>query len=459
MELENMAQTSFILKQLKQNYKPVLQGQKLELDIKQSNRFSLPSSNQNVNAQNSSIYCIRFLSMSKRFKIEHLKVKHFVEAIHNIQNLTGKVKVMGTIFKAMKLKPYYFQQYTEIKIAESVQNEEICYLEDRSGRIKLEFTNCKLLLPNNTSKTIKVEDLITGIVVLIEGEIVGNNVVNVQSINLPDFIDPPIYKPLNQTTYVCLISGLNYDVENNTTKLRHLIQYLQGNLYCGYGNEVSQRLSQIIIAGNIYGRQRDAKRCLTGSIKQPQDFKQLYGQLQENIKGVDELVNELAGIIPVAIMPGQNEPVSQILPQTSLQKAHFGESFENNTKVSFLTNPAEFSLGNIHFIGTSGQNIQDIKKQQTIKDQPDIDLIEMNLFYGHLAPTLQDTLIQQQQFTNDPFIIEQLPNIYFVGNMKSFGTKRLSNNLRIISIPSFSESGTICLLNLSTFECFSFEIQ
>lgn len=42
--------------------------------------------------------------------------------------------------------------------------------------------------------------------------------------------------------------------------------------------------------------------------------------------------------------------------------------------------------------------------------------------------------------------------------MKKFGTKKLSNNLRIISIPSFSETNTICLLNLSTFECFSLEI-
>ncbi|CAD8191887.1 unnamed protein product [Paramecium pentaurelia] len=459
MELENMAQPSFILNQLKQNQQPVSKSQKLELDIKQSNRFSLPSSNQNIKAQNSYIYCIRYLSMSKRFKIEHLKDSNFVEAIQNIQNLNGRVKVMGTIFKIMKLKPYYFQQYTEIKIADSIQNEEICYLEDKSGRIKLEFTNCQLNLPNNTSKTIKVEDLITGIVVMIEGQIVGNNIVNVQCINLPDFIDPPIYKPLNQTTYVCLMSGLNYDLENNTTKLRHLIQYLQGNLYFGYGNEVSSNISLIIIAGNLYGKQRDAKSCLTGSIKQLQDFKQLYNQLQENIKGVDELLNELANIIPVAIMPGQNEPVSQMFPQSPLQRAHFGESFENNTKIKFLTNPSEFNLGNIHFVGTSGQNIQDIKKQQNIKDQQDIDLIEMNLFYGHLAPTLHDTLIQQQQFTNDPFIIEQLPNIYFVGNMKKFGTKRLSNNLRIISIPQFSESGIICLVNLSTFECFSFEIQ
>jgi DNA polymerase delta subunit 2 len=58
-----------------------------------------------------------------------------------------------------------------------------------------------------------------------------------------------------------------------------------------------------------------------------------------------------------------------------------------------LTNPAEFELGNIKILGTSGQNIDDIKRYSTIKEQTDIDLIEMTLFYGHIAPTLPDTLM------------------------------------------------------------------
>ena len=43
-----------------------------------------------------------------------------------------------------------------------------------------------------------------------------------------------------------------------------------------------------------------------------------------------------------------------MLPQPPLQKAHFGEAFENSPKVTFLTNPTEFTFGNLKFLGTSG---------------------------------------------------------------------------------------------------------
>lgn len=42
--------------------------------------------------------------------------------------------------------------------------------------------------------------------------------------------------------------------------------------------------------------------------------------------------------------------------------------------------------------------------------------------------------------------------------MSKFGTKKIVDNVRIVSVPSFSETGTICLIDLNTLECFPIHI-
>lgn len=42
--------------------------------------------------------------------------------------------------------------------------------------------------------------------------------------------------------------------------------------------------------------------------------------------------------------------------------------------------------------------------------------------------------------------------------MSKFGTKMIAENVRIVSVPLFSETGTICLINLNTLECFPIHI-
>jgi DNA polymerase delta subunit 2 len=64
----------------------------------------------------------------------------------------------------------------------------------------------------------------------------------------------------------------------------------------------------------------------------------------------------------------------------------------------------------------------------------------------------------------DPFIIDEeiIPDIYFAGNQPSFDSCVVKQNVgkytRILCVPSFAETGTVVLVNLSretNFECFS----
>ncbi|CAD8066554.1 unnamed protein product [Paramecium primaurelia] len=454
MEVETNTDMSFILQKLKINSEKKFKHQRIGLEIKQSIKFYLSPKNKQIKTQYSHIYYMRYLNLAKRFQIDR-EDSQFIELIQKIQNQQGTIKAIGTIFKEMKLKPYYFCQNQNKSLQDYVSNEDVCYLEDRSGRIKLQINNALLCLPNKKDKIINVSDLVTGITLMIEGQIVANNIVKVEKIYLPTLPETPMLKQLNSTQYLCLISGLNYNALESTTKYRHMIDYLQGNLYSGEGSEIPYQISQVIFLGNLYCKLEET----TEQQILQQDFKGLYNKLQLNIKGVDELISQLISITPVAIMPGINEPVSQMLPQTPLHKSHFPETFDKSNQLVFLTNPTEFTLGDIKILGTSGQNIQDIKKYSLVKNQEDVDILEMTLFYGHIAPTAPDTLISFPQQDQDPFVLQELPNIYFAGNMQKFGTKMVTDNVRIVSVPAFSETGTICLINLNTLECFPVHIQ
>ena len=52
-----------------------------------------------------------------------------------------------------------------------------------------------------------------------------------------------------------------------------------------------------------------------------------------------------------------------------------------------------------------------------------VDWLERTLEWLHFAPTAPDTLAEFPFDQSDPLVINEYPNIYFVGNMEKFETK------------------------------------
>lgn len=70
---------------------------------------------------------------------------------------------------------------------------------------------------------------------------------------------------------------------------------------------------------------------------------------------------QLAAGLPVDAMPGGGDPASAALPQQPLHRCLFpgAASFATFTSV---TNPHEFAVDGRTFLGTSGQNVDDVWK-------------------------------------------------------------------------------------------------
>jgi DNA polymerase delta subunit 2 len=85
-----------------------------------------------------------------------------------------------------------------------------------------------------------------------------------------------------------------------------------------------------------------------------------------------------------------------------------------------------------------------------------MEIAKQTLRCMHMSPVCPDTLWCQPYQQIDPFIIQTVPKIYFVGNQPEFQTELFEfqgNQTRIVLVPKFSETGTIVLVHTSSLEC------
>ena len=92
-----------------------------------------------------------------------------------------------------------------------------------------------------------------------------------------------------------------------------------------------------------------------------------------------------------------------------------------------------------------------------------LDILTNTLLWRHLAPTAPDTLGCYPHTESDPFVIgaEHLPHLLFAGGAPAFGSRLVETEpavgaaggaqhvrVRVISVPDFSATRTVVLVNL-----------
>ena len=163
-------------------------------------------------------------------------------------------------------------------------------------------------------------------------------------------------------------------------------------------------------------------------------------------------------------MPGPLDFSSSFLPQQPLNSCLF-PGLESRDSVNLVTNPHRFEVnGGLQFLGTAGQNVQDIR-QYSITNQSGersdaeevLDVLQGTLEMRHLCPTAPDTLRAFPYVEEDPFVIHSSPHVYFCGNMDSYGERLVSSEVatckqavKIVSVPTFRKTRSIVLVDLTS---------
>ncbi|XP_060669049.1 DNA polymerase delta small subunit isoform X3 [Ziziphus jujuba] len=324
--------------------------------------------------------------------------------------------IVGTLYKHMKLKPCILDEYSKersvtplVKPHNFIHSDDYLILEDESGRVHL-----------------------------------GGSV-----------LSPSIYVS-GEDKYVVLLSGLNIgSSSSNPLLFQLLVDHITGHLGDEKEQEIAAQIVHVVIAGNSVEIPRG---LLNGQNLTAKD----QSKLSEPIKELDIFLTQIAAGLPVDIMPGPNDPANFCLPQQPLNRFLFPGSSVYNTFRS-CPNPHCFELDDIRFLGTSGQNIDDLEKYSEAPDK--IDFVERTLKWRHLAPTAPNTLGCYPFTDRDPFLIESCPHVYFVGNQATYDSRLLKGSegqaVRLICIPKFSETGIAVVLNMRNLEChaLSFDTQ
>ncbi|KAL1921139.1 uncharacterized protein VTP21DRAFT_10855 [Calcarisporiella thermophila] len=411
--------------------------------------------------QYANLYFVRLLQLRKivheeakrrwgKLKLKgHLREPKFVEKVLDVP--PGELcYIIGTVYMDMEFKPCILddigQEYqlntVPLKPKYTSPKDEVM-LEDESGRVKL------------FGQRLKNEMLVTGIIISVLGMETPAGGFEVLDFCVPGLAPQIPYSPMEtETKYVALASGLNIgDDASETVELSMLLEYLTGELGSIDDQKLSSRIVRVVLAGNSFAKP-----------KQVEDDKKTkkYGYDSTTydaspIKHVDRFLAQLTSSISVDVMSGAQDPATVHLPQPPLHPSLFPNSSCDST-LKTVTNPYWFELDGAIFLGTSGQPLDDMDKYMP-EDAEDMRLpiTERTLFWRHIAPTCPDTLWCYPFRDMDPFIMQQCPHVYFVGNQREYATSVVEGSegqrCRVVLVPSFSETKTIVLVNLSTLEC------
>lgn len=372
---------------------------------------------------------------------------------------SGLVVTVGTLFKEMSLKPSILDEYTKDRGLDAHNMEGKTRFTHPSDRVVLEDEGARVVL---TGENIDPGRCVTGVVAAVCGKVLPNGEFEVRGMcfaglspqsSLQRRIEiPEIGIPERKATdkYVALVSGLSLGDSKAASKMIHLqmfVDYCCGALGGEREHEVASQIVRVVIAGGVLHG--------TTELSQPTAYSTLRKQATTlaPLREADVRLTELASGVPVDLMPGASDPANYSLPQQPLHQCLFpGATKFGGHNLNRCTNPHDFEVDGVRFLGTAGQNVDDVARYSTLEDR--VVILSEMLQWGHLIPTAPDTLSTYPFYDADPFIIEECPHVLFAGGQPDFGTALVrgqqGQTVRVISIPNIATSGIMVLVNLRT---------
>ncbi|CAK9441618.1 uncharacterized protein LODBEIA_P54860 [Lodderomyces beijingensis] len=353
-----------------------------------------------------------------------------------------------------------------------VDNEEqpVVMLEDESGRAVL---HNEVFLKKNL--------LVTGCIVAVLGIEIQAGIFEIMDVVYPECAPQTPLPPKTQATptknkkvqskKIAIVSGLNIGLDAHyDMKLELLKQYLTGELGSEQEQELAASISRLIIAGNSIEpirnitAEEDLKNYITTN---NYGSKNIPKFTTESLQQLDHFINEIITSLPVSVMPGENDPAEICWPQQQLHKSLFksNSSIVGSDRLQRLTNPVWLEIEGVHILGTSGENVADVKKYAS-GTVDTMQIMHASMKWQNFVPTAPDTLYCYPYDEYDPFIfVSELPHVYFVGNQDKFEVETYvcehsGARVVLVSVPEFKKSKEVVIFDLDelTGEVVRFEV-
>jgi DNA polymerase delta subunit 2 len=353
-----------------------------------------------------------------------------------------EVFIVGTLYKEMSLKPSILDEYTK-DVASHVGGtkftdaSDVAVLEDEGGRVSL------------VGEKFNVGKYVTGVIVAVKGKVLESGDFEVNDTCFAGLAPQmPIKAKGNEDRYVALVSGFSMGGDimgpsNTMLKIQMMLDYCSGILGTEPEQKMASHIVRVVFAGGILKG--------TSKLSQPTSYASVREQATalEPMHDADALLYELCEHVDLDIMPGVADPTNYSLPQQPFHRCLLPQT-TSLSSLTRCTNPHSFEMDNVQFLGTSGQNVDDVSRYSTFESTTEI-LQEM-LAWRHIIPTAPDSLAAYPYSDEDPFILEQAPHVFFAGGQPSYQSTFLEGpdgqKTRIISVPEFALDPVMVLVNL-----------
>ncbi|KAI6195565.1 hypothetical protein M3Y94_01001900 [Aphelenchoides besseyi] len=255
---------------------------------------------------------------------------------------------------------------------------------------------------------------------------------------------PQVSRPITEhDVYLLFISGIGMtaDVEKNVDTYAAFTQ-----IAAWLKTEDGKKVGRVIVAGNTIDMSNmDLKR---GQLTKRGLIRTLDTQ---TINQADQALAEMAKVVPVDLMSGATDICPIMLPQQPMVRNVFHRCKElNNFRT--LTNPHSFTVNGVRFLGTSGQNLDDMHKRT--RGCTSVQLMMQTIRGRIMTPTLPNSVDGFPFEDRDPQILDEIPHVYFAGNQPDYLARMVDfkNNARtlLLTIPVFREKFHTVLMNVRT---------
>eukprot|EP01069_Polyplicarium_translucidae_P011955 Polyplicarium_translucidae@DN4599_c0_g1_i1.p1 len=302
--------------------------------------------------------------------------------------------IAGTLYKEMHLKPSVLAEYMkelqlDAPVKSYVSNSDFLLLEDDSARVTI------------AKGGIEAGAVVSGLVVAIRGAQNAAGEFEVSAWTLPELPAngalPPPLQPAEDEPLVAFVAGLRVGHPmTDPLQLFMLRNFLTGAEGSSADRSLSRRIVRLVVVGNSASaatqEQERAQAMKEKPTLSPEDAwrtAQSTGNAAEVLNEMDAFFSALAAVLPVDIMPGEEDPTTFSIPQHPVHPALFaqGRRFANLRSV---TNPVIFSIMGVRFAGMSGQGVKDVQNFSSLEAAG--DALELIMRARCLAPTAPDTL-------------------------------------------------------------------
>lgn len=356
--------------------------------------------------------------------------------------------IVGTVYKEMKLKPNILDEYHAREKYEAPppvrskyhQPDDTIIMEDQSGRIAI-------------TGSIVPGDLVSGVLMAALGVENDEGDFEVEDVCFCDGGPQQALSTEGSDVFVALVSGLEVGEGNQDSLLpmQMFIDYVTGQLGSPAEQECASKIARVIVAGNLIER-------IDSDVDDVAVYKRkgVDAKTVNSMKELDQVLTHLTACVPVDIMAGPYDPSNQTMPQQPLHRCMFPLSASTGI-LRGATNPYDCTINGLTFLGTSGQNVDDVYRFSSHEKR--LSILECIHKWRHLCPTAPDTLGCFPFYQNDPFVVlDHTPHVMFAGNQPEFGStlvKGVDGQVtRLICVPSFRKTCTIVMLNTRTLDCY-----